>query len=86
MPVKSGSRPLSRILASLLLLFLNILGLILIWELLSIDEMIRYHKDGGITSREFRAQALALLAIAAANLAASLITFLACYYRPPPRY
>lgn len=86
MPVKSGSGPLSRILASLLLLFLNILGLILIWELLSVDEMIRYQENGGITSCEFRGQVLVLLAVASANLAASLITLLACYYRPPPRY
>ncbi|WDO12337.1 hypothetical protein MH928_13510 [Flavobacterium sp. WW92] len=86
MPVKSGSGPLSRNLASLLLLFLNILGLILIWELLSVDEMIRYQGNGGITSCEFRAQTLVLLAIATTNLSASLIALLACYYRPPPRY
>lgn len=83
MPVKSGSRPHPRNLAPLLLLFPNVLGLILISELFSMDEMIRYHEDGSLTSCEFKAQALLLLAVAAANIAAGLIMFLNnCQHRP----
>jgi len=84
MPRKSGSRPRPRNLASLLLLFLNVLGLILVGELLSMDEAIRYHKDGSITSCEFKDEALLLLTVAAANVSAGLIALLcACQQRPP---
>lgn len=86
MHMKSGSRPRPRNLAPLLLLFLNVLGLILISELLSMDEMISYHKDGGITSCKFRTQAMLLLAIATTNVAAGLIALLcALKHGPSPR-
>lgn len=86
MPVKSGSRPHPRNLAPLLLLFPNVLGLILISELFSMDEMIRYHEDGSLTSCEFKTQAMLLLAVAAANIAAGLTMLLSTSKRKHTKY
>lgn len=82
---KGSSKMRTRIVASLLLLFLNALGIVLVSKLLSVDEMVRYHGNGGITSSQYRIQALLLLAIAAANLAACLVAVICTYYERPNR-
>lgn len=80
-----SSKPRTWDIASLLLLLLNAIGMVVVGELLSVDEIVRYHSDGAITSSQFRMQAMLLLAVVAANGAACLVSIICAFSDRPDR-